>query len=150
VTGKVSRRDLFGWLPGRAPTEPAARPFSLDDLYAQRKSAPASPMPTFRVFHDVAPVPTSSIGTPVGAPTQAPRPVPRPFAGVARVRADACLAYRSFCSACAERCPLPNAIVVDALGRPRVDESLCDGCGVCLTVCPAPVLAFEIVEVHRG
>jgi len=149
VTGKPSRRDLFGWLPGRAPAE-APKPFSLDELYAKRKAAPAAPMPHIKVFHDVAPVPTSSIGTSLGAPTQASRPPPRPFAGVARVRADACLAYRSFCSACAERCPVPTAIVVDALGRPRVDESLCNGCGVCLTVCPAPVLAFEIVEAERG
>ncbi|MBL8719107.1 MAG: 4Fe-4S binding protein [Myxococcales bacterium] len=148
MTGKPSRRDLFGWLPGRAH-EPA-KEFSLDELYAKRKAAPAPPMPHFRVFHDVEPVKTSSIGTPNAPPIQVPRPVARPFAGVARVRPDACLAYRSFCSACAERCPVPAAIVVDALGRPRVDESLCNGCGVCLTVCPAPVLAFEIVEVDGG
>lgn len=49
-----------------------------------------------------------------------------------------CLAYqRSFCSTCSERCPVPNAIVVEN-GIPRVNASACTGCGVCHDVCPAP------------
>lgn len=150
----VSRRDLFGWLPGRAKKEPAPAeaPFSLDALYARR--GPPAPLPVFPVRTAVA-VPTTSVGVPRPA-ADGGSSVPRPFAGVVRVRPDACLAHRSICSSCSERCPVPSAIVLDALGRPRVDESLCNGCGICLSVCPAPVLAFEIVartrdgEVPRG
>lgn len=149
----VSRRDLFGWLPGRAKKEPTEAPFSLDALYARR--GPPAPFPVFSV-RTVAAVPTTSVGVPRPAVDGGPS-VPRPFAGVARVRADACLARRSICSSCSERCPVPSAIVVDALGHPHVDEALCNGCGICLSVCPAPVLAFEIVaraedaeEVRRG
>lgn len=147
----VSRRDLFGWLPGRPKKEaaPPAEAFSIDALYARR--GPPAAFPVFAV-RAVAGVPTTSVGVPRPADGGG-RAVPRPFEGVARVRADACLAHVSFCSSCSERCPVPSAIVLDGLGRPRVDESLCNGCGVCLAVCPAPVLAFEIVpreEVARG
>jgi Pyruvate/2-oxoacid:ferredoxin oxidoreductase delta subunit len=49
-----------------------------------------------------------------------------------------CLAYqRSFCSVCSERCPVPDAIIVEN-GIPRVNWDACTGCGVCHEVCPAP------------
>ncbi|MBZ0237287.1 MAG: 4Fe-4S binding protein, partial [Deltaproteobacteria bacterium] len=63
---------------------------------------------------------------------------------VPRVLESACLATRSFCSVCVERCPRPGAIVV-AHGRPRVVPEACDGCGRCVAACPAPVLAFTLV-----
>jgi MinD superfamily P-loop ATPase len=62
-----------------------------------------------------------------------------------RVRPQLCLAWQgSFCSTCSERCPVENAIVIE-LGRPRVVEDRCNGCGVCVQVCPAPLNAFAFL-----
>ena len=57
--------------------------------------------------------------------------------------AAACLATRSFCSVCVERCPVPGAIRVSA-GQPQIQPALCTGCGQCVAVCPAPVLAIRM------
>lgn len=58
--------------------------------------------------------------------------------GTARINVVTCLAHRgSFCSVCAEHCPVEGAIEVSE-GRPTVDAHACTGCGVCQHVCPAP------------
>ncbi|MCK6489788.1 MAG: 4Fe-4S binding protein [Planctomycetes bacterium] len=63
---------------------------------------------------------------------------PVPSIGTARIQPLDCLAHQnSTCSSCAERCPVPGAIVLDQ-GRPRVVADLCTGCGICHHVCPAP------------
>jgi len=49
-----------------------------------------------------------------------------------------------FCGTCVERCPVPGAMRLGG-GRPVVDKALCDGCGVCQQVCPAPRLAIDLV-----
>ncbi|WNG35011.1 hypothetical protein F0U61_16160 [Archangium violaceum] len=62
-----------------------------------------------------------------------------------RVRPQLCLAWQgSFCSTCSERCPVEGAIALE-LGRPRVVEPRCTGCGLCIQVCPAPLNAFELL-----
>ena len=70
--------------------------------------------------------------------------------GTARVERMDCLAWqRSFCTVCEERCPVPGAISLD-LGKPGVDASACVGCGICLSVCPAPRKAIVLTpEVNR-
>lgn len=65
--------------------------------------------------------------------------------GPVRVRPQLCLAWQgSFCSTCSERCPVEDAIVIEA-GRPRVVEARCNGCGLCVQVCPAPINALELL-----
>ena len=165
-----SRRELFRWLrpAGRAvgePPEPAPEPapeaaplapaaasprepvadFSLDGFYRAR-STPA-PLPSFPV-HAAAATATTAVGQGPGrsappAPSLA-NVAPVPAGLVPEVIDAACLAVRSFCSVCVERCPQPGAIVVTA-GRPRVVEDRCDGCGRCVAVCPAPILALALV-----
>jgi ferredoxin len=62
----------------------------------------------------------------------------------ARVVRGACLAWRrSFCTVCVERCPVERAITMDK-GRPVIDPSLCDGCGICADVCPSPMPAIVL------
>ena len=57
---------------------------------------------------------------------------------VAIIMGRFCLAHRNtFCSICHERCPEPNAMVVDH-GIPIVNADACTGCGICHDVCPAP------------
>ena len=68
----------------------------------------------------------------------------------ARVETLDCLAWqRSFCSLCEERCPVPGA-VVSSEGKPQIQESDCLGCGICLSVCPAPRKAILLTpEMNR-
>ena len=67
--------------------------------------------------------------------------------GVAWIQTMACLAHTgSFCTVCSERCPVPGAIEV-AMGKPRILENECTGCGVCAAVCPAPVNAIVVMPL---
>ena len=66
-----------------------------------------------------------------------------------RVRPHLCLAWQgSFCSTCSERCPVEGAIAVES-GHPRVVEARCNGCGLCVQVCPAPLNAFEFLPSRQ-
>lgn len=65
---------------------------------------------------------------------------------VAVIQGRFCLAYRSVCSVCVERCPVAGAITVER-GIPTVNAAACDGCGICAQVCPAPRNA--ILQVPR-
>lgn len=65
--------------------------------------------------------------------------------GTAWIQEQTCLAYQgSFCSVCDERCPVEGALIVEN-GKPRIDETVCTGCGVCQHVCPAPQNAIVIM-----
>lgn len=151
---KVSRRSLFDAFRApatREPAQPAAAPgFSLDAFYAGRGAA--APLPSAPLRPGLPAVPTTRVGLGAArAPGRAAgHAVVIPEGGRVRVRAHTCLALTgSFCSTCSERCPVPGAIVVEA-GRPRVDEDVCTGCGVCVGLCPAPINGFDIVLPRRG
>ncbi|WP_433926203.1 4Fe-4S binding protein [Sorangium cellulosum] len=156
---RMRRRDLFrifspGAEPPRGPTEepaaarstlPAARSpvpaaaFSLDAFYARRAGSGAVTGETIPTFG-------------ITAPAEAPAPSSRrgeagcalPPGAVPRLLPHACIALESFCSVCVERCPAEGALVME-LGRPKLDEGRCTGCGRCVEVCPAPVRAFSVV-----
>jgi Pyruvate/2-oxoacid:ferredoxin oxidoreductase delta subunit len=116
----VSRRDFLATWLGRNRSEAAPR-----------VSAPAAP--TRR------PLQTISAVAPSAVPAQAT------VTRVAIVQGRHCLAYqRSFCSSCVERCPLPGALIRRD-GLPLVDASVCDGCGLCQEVCPAPKNAILLL-----
>lgn len=67
--------------------------------------------------------------------------------GVAWIQPMACLAHTvSFCSVCAERCPVKGAIEVVS-GKPAIHADACTGCGVCMSVCPAPSNAIVIMPL---
>lgn len=67
--------------------------------------------------------------------------------GVATIRPFDCLAHSgSFCTVCAERCPVPGAIRVER-GRPSIDPDACTGCGTCAWVCPAPTNAVIVMPL---
>lgn len=67
--------------------------------------------------------------------------------GVAWIETMACLAYTgSFCTVCAERCPVEGAIQVTQ-GRPVISAERCTGCGICHGVCPAPTNAIAIMPL---
>ncbi|MCD8316919.1 MAG: 4Fe-4S binding protein, partial [Eggerthellaceae bacterium] len=58
--------------------------------------------------------------------------------GRAVINKDRCIIWqsKSTCTKCSESCPY-GAISQDSLERPVVDESLCNGCGVCEYNCPS-------------
>lgn len=67
--------------------------------------------------------------------------------GVAWIQTMACLAHTgSFCTVCAERCPVPGAIEV-TMGKPRILADVCTGCGTCAAVCPAPSNAIVVMPL---
>ena len=152
-------------VPARPPaTAPTAAPpaFSLDGFYRQRATAPVLPVfavraPTSsettattqigvgpRAAASAAPTTAASAASAASPASAASAAVAIPTAMVPSVLVEACLATRSFCSVCVERCPLPGAIVVSG-GRPRIVPEACDGCGRCVAACPAPVLALALV-----
>ena len=66
--------------------------------------------------------------------------------GTAVIQTWNCLAHqRSFCTTCAERCPVPGALTIVA-GKPQVNEAACTGCGLCQWACPAPTNAVMILS----
>lgn len=84
--------------------------------------------------------PTPSQTRPAAVPAPTPEAAP-----VAVVAGRHCLAYQgSFCSTCRERCPIDGAIVMER-GLPRIDPTLCDGCGICHDLCPAPTNAILLI-----
>lgn len=58
--------------------------------------------------------------------------------GIAVVQIDRCVAYYSGCRECYKKCPY-GAISLTTSGYPVVDEDVCNGCGVCVEICPALV-----------
>lgn len=123
MSEEVSRRGLFGRLLGRASEAPPAA------------SPPAPPAPEARP------------AGPSPAPSGRPKPGPmRPGkAGTFAIANHLCLAWKgTTCSTCREKCPVPGAVVID-LGKPTIDATLCTGCGDCVAVCPASILAIRFV-----
>lgn len=64
--------------------------------------------------------------------------------GLAVIDSTTCLAFQgTVCTACAEQCPVENAITMEA-GHPIIDTDACTGCGVCLYVCPGPENTIQL------
>ena len=127
------------------------KPFSLESFYSQRSGAPQA-VPDIKRREGLPEVPTSQRGVVEPPSTPAREQAAKaelPPEVVVRIKTGDCLAWnRSFCSTCFERCPEKGSIVL-AAARPVVDEDRCTGCGICIQVCPAPVLAIEVVPKKR-
>lgn len=181
MSDKLGRRDLFRlWRPAdrtadresktpagtrqEAPDSTPAGGFSLDGFYAGRATQTSATLPAFEVTVPRGPgaaaanIATTSRGTPELAdrpppPWAKPTNEPLPPGLVPRVRETTCLAYRSICTVCSERCPEEGAIRLEA-GRPVVVAERCTGCGSCIGSCPAPINGFEVLprssEVGRA
>ncbi len=98
--------------------------------------------------------PVAAVAPPLAVVSPAPRArgfagrgvpgaTPLPATLVPRVDPARCMATRMACAACVERCPAPGAMRW-AGPMPEVVAAACTGCGQCLAVCPAPVLALEL------
>lgn len=140
---------MFDWLKEAKEEDEAAEGYSrrqflrgsfireamapkMDD--SERQFAPGAARHTFQED----PMNTTSSGNPL------PLREEQTEEAIARVDQDSCLAYnRSFCSVCAERCPVDGAIEVER-GKPTIIADNCTGCGICHSVCPSPVNAITL------
>ena len=153
--------------PALAPKPPERPPstFALDSFYdarvlAKRESrdgtsevvgvrTPVREIPRFAIRESIS-TPTTRVGLgPLPSARSDRQPTPHearaiPASLVPSVLIEACLATTTFCSVCTERCPVPGAIAIRDR-RPHIVVDRCDGCGVCVQVCPAPILALELV-----
>lgn len=78
------------------------------------------------------------------------RSVPAPPRLVAQIQPFDCLARSGqICTVCAERCPVPGAVLVEG-ARVRIVASACTGCGICQQVCPAPGNAIVLWPGSSG
>ncbi len=79
---------------------------------------------------------------PTGALTPLTLPIKQSLQlGIAQYRRSLCVVTTesTYCGACAEQCPTGAVHMVDWLGGltiPKVEKSLCIGCGACENVCP--------------
>ncbi len=101
-----------------------------------------------RSLHGPAETAKSVVTTVVSKPGT-PAPLAEPQDRVAVIQGRFCLAYTSFCTVCAERCPVPDAMKVEN-GIPMVVTDTCTGCGVCHEVCPAPTNAVLVLPRRRS
>lgn len=69
--------------------------------------------------------------------------------GTAEINKKECLAWQdTLCRSCYDDCPVFNeALTMDAMLRPVVNEKRCVGCGICENVCPADPAA---ILIRRG
>ena len=81
--------------------------------------------------------------------------------GLARIDNSLCIpwAYGTECLVCQEHCPIPQkAIKIEwgqaqhgAVRRPRIDGSLCVGCGICQNKCPVrPARAIKVFALKTN
>lgn len=87
--------------------------------------------------------------TPVVAPVATPPVATPPVAVkgvVPQINTRQCLAWTGqSCTVCRDVCPIPHAIRLIA-AMPRINDARCDGCGLCVSKCPVPTLAFKSGE----
>ncbi|MGK3993035.1 4Fe-4S dicluster domain-containing protein [Sorangium sp. So ce1024] len=149
-TSAAGSAPSAGSVPAGAEASSTAPAFSLDAFYARRAGAGVVTGGTIPAFEITA---RADVRAPRGGAAEAPAPPPwrrgaaggaLPPGAVPRLVPHACIARESFCSACVERCPAEGALVME-LGRPKVDEERCTGCGRCVEVCPAPERGFTVV-----
>ncbi len=73
-----------------------------------------------------------------------------PIIGCAEIDEGTCIAFlSSACRVCADACPY-GAISLSESGLPVVDETLCNGCGICENVCPSTSLRSYSGAGSRG
>lgn len=69
--------------------------------------------------------------------------------GHAQLMPDRCLAFYSGCDKCVQECPY-EAITVNEFGQPQINDKLCNGCGLCVFVCPALIYRSYTGSDERG
>jgi len=63
---------------------------------------------------------------------------------VAMAHNEQCLARSCGCFSCAERCELEAVKIIPGVGI-RINQQLCNGCGICQYVCPVEPKAVVLI-----
>jgi len=68
--------------------------------------------------------------------------------GAIKIIEDNCYAFQGhYCSSCVNSCPKTSiAMYLDKIGHPVINDEECDGCGICINVCPSEEPAIRILE----
>ena len=68
--------------------------------------------------------------------------------GTIKIIEENCFAFQGhYCSSCVNSCPKTGAAICsDELGHPVINNEECDGCGICINVCPSETPAIRILE----
>lgn len=85
-------------------------------------------------------------------PTGALQPIEEEMVrlGLAQIDKEKCIAWAwGGCTECYDECPL-EAITLDDMGRPIVNDSICNGCGLCEYICPVSALRRYTGVSGRG
>jgi len=62
------------------------------------------------------------------------------------INTDRCMAWNGImCFSCKDPC-LENAIKFEGIFRPKIDLSLCNGCGFCVNVCPSRAIEINPIK----
>lgn len=87
------------------------------------------------------------VGFTASIPAETPtRPMPPKLAQLT-INTQACLPYQGpECGACDYSCPVPGALSWDQ-ARPRIDNDICVGCGLCREACIMEPSAIELTAV---
>jgi ferredoxin len=125
--------------PGVEPSAPAPDPHARPPSEAAIPSLEEGPLP----------MPWEHKGPARRRPQPGDGPRRPAIASTFQIAPDKCLAHRGqMCSVCRERCPIPGAITLTD-HKPSIASDLCDGCGLCVQSCPAPILAIRFVAPPR-
>ncbi|MGN0038160.1 MAG: 4Fe-4S dicluster domain-containing protein [Coriobacteriales bacterium] len=70
--------------------------------------------------------------------------------GVAAIDPERCLAFENgACRVCVDKCPY-GALSLSASGQPVLDETRCNGCGICQKACPSNTYRSYAGGQHRA
>lgn len=73
-----------------------------------------------------------------------------PRLALAAIDEATCLPYLGpECGACADSCPVPDALLWDGT-KPRIDAEHCVGCGLCREACVSSPNSVSIVPIERS
>ncbi len=65
-----------------------------------------------------------------------------------QINFESCMAHnKTICFSCKEPC-IDDAILFNGMFNPIIDDSLCTGCGFCISRCPTNAIEYKIINIR--